>query len=116
MKKAAMTKLKRLVACLPVFGMRFAITAYALPAISPNVKPSDFNDLSAANIAGTILGIAMWVIRLFGVAVLIFGIYSEVTCRKDGDADWINAGFLKIASGLIMTCFPTVLKAFGVLI
>lgn len=62
-----------------------------------------------------IIGLALWMSRLIGTGMLIWGVYGYVTARKDGEAESMNGALGKLISGLVLICMPTVLSALGVL-
>lgn len=62
-----------------------------------------------------IIGLAMWIARLIGTGMLIWGIYGYVTARKDGEAESMNGALGKLISGLVLICMPSVLKGLKIL-
>ena len=59
----------------------------------PDVKVSDnlaqnFSDMNAT--MSIVIGLAIWICRITGVGMLIWGIYGYVTARKDGEAEAMN--------------------------
>lgn len=62
-----------------------------------------------------IIGLALWISRLIGTGMLIWGVYGYVTARKDGEAESMNGALGKLISGLVLICMPTVLQALNVI-
>ena len=62
-----------------------------------------------------IIGLALWISRLIGTGMLIWGIYGYVTARKDGEAESMNGALGKLISGLVLICMPSVLKGLHIL-
>lgn len=105
-------------AAISVFGsVLLPFTSFAaLPPVSSNVKPDDFDNLDIGSTVGWIIGFTLWVLRVAGVVCIIWGVYGFVVSRKDGDADGINMGILKFGIGLVLTCMPSILKAAQIII
>ena len=81
--------------------------------IDTNYSISD--GVSSMNPEGLIIGLALWISRLIGIGMLIWGVYGYVTARKDGEAESMNGALGKLISGLVLVCMPSVLKALGVI-
>ena len=92
----------------------FPISSYAT-TIRQDAKPSDFDAFTISNAPGYIMGVAFWILRIVGVVLLIAGIGTTVSARKDGEADEINVGVIKIVAGVMFLGLPNILKALGVI-
>lgn len=79
-------------------------TNYTLNSNVGNVNPESL-----------VIGLALWISRLIGTGMLIWGIYGYVTARKDGEAESMNGALGKLISGLVLICMPSVLKGLGVI-
>lgn len=88
--------------------------AYAF-TVKPDITVDEFNNYTGDNVAGMLLGITFWICRLFGVLVLMWGIYSIITAKKDGDADSINIAIIKMIFGAILFAMPNILRALGII-
>lgn len=78
----------------------------------------DYNissDIGNTNPEQLIIGLAMWIARLIGIGMLIWGVYGYVTARKDGEAESMNGALGKLISGLVLICMPSVLTGLGIL-
>lgn len=64
---------------------------------------------------GLIIGLAVWICRLVGIAMLIWGIYGYVTARKDGEAESMNGAIGKLISGIVLVAMPTILRALNII-
>lgn len=73
------------------------------------------SDVGKTNPETLIIGLALWISRLIGTGMLIWGVYGYVTARKDGEAESMNGALGKLISGLVLICMPTVLSALGVI-
>lgn len=108
------TKARLLVTTASAFVMTAAMTtnAYAL-----NIK-HDYTISSGAatmNPEGLIIGLAVWICRIIGIAMLIWGIYGYVTARKDGEAESMNGAIGKLVSGIVLVAMPSILQALGII-
>ena len=72
-------------------------------------------DVGGVNPEGLIIGLALWISRLVGIGMLVWGVYGYVTARKDGEAESMNGALGKLISGLVLICMPSVLRALGVI-
>lgn len=72
------------------------------------------SNIGEVNPETLIIGLALWMSRLIGTGMLIWGVYGYVTARKDGEAESMNGALGKLISGLVLICMPTVLSALGV--
>lgn len=97
--------------CLPA---AFQVKAYAM-TVKPDITVDDFNKVTGDNVAGMLLGITFWFCRLFGVVVIMWGIYSVITAKKDGDADAINISIIKLIFGAVLLGMPNILKALEII-
>lgn len=73
------------------------------------------SNIGEVNPETLIIGLALWMSRLIGTGMLIWGVYGYVTARKDGEAESMNGALGKLISGLVLICMPTVLSALGVI-
>lgn len=73
------------------------------------------SNIGEVNPEQLIIGLALWMSRLIGTGMLIWGVYGYVTARKDGEAESMNGALGKLISGLVLICMPTVLSALGVI-
>lgn len=89
------------------------MTAYATVNIDTNfnVSPSIGN----MNPEGLIIGIGVWVARLIGIGMLIWGIYGYFTARKDGEAESMNAALGKLTSGIALILMPNILRGLKII-
>ena len=55
-----------------------SINAHAL-SISPNAKPSDFDSYTIGDFMGDVLGTVFFILRLFGLLALTWGLYNAIT-------------------------------------
>lgn len=83
--------------------------------VKPNVTVDEFNKITGDNVAGMLLGITFWFCRLFGVVLIMWGIYSVITAKKDGDADAINISIIKLIFGAVLLGMPNILKALEII-
>jgi len=86
-------------------------------ALAVNIK-HDYQvstTIGDVNPEGLIIGLAVWIARLIGIGMLIWGIYGYVTARKDGEAESMNGALGKLISGLVLVCMPSVLKGLGII-
>lgn len=88
---------------------------FAFP-ITPNVTPDDFNTQTLKGAAGVILGTVFWLLRLIGIVLLLFGLYTAITAKKDGDASEINNGQLRIIFGVLFLAMPQILKGLKIIV
>lgn len=72
-------------------------------------------DIGNTNPEGLIIGLAVWICRLIGIGMLIWGIYGYVAARKDGEAEAMNGAIGKLVSGLVLVCMPAVLRGLGII-
>lgn len=96
------------------FSAAFQINAYAF-TVKPDVTVDEFNDYTGDNVMGMLLGITFWICRLFGVLVLMWGIYSIIVAKKDGDADSINIAIIKMIFGALLFAMPNILRALEII-
>lgn len=95
-----------------VMSCACTINAYALDIDTDYSISSDIGD---TNVEGLIIGLAVWLCRLVGIGMLIWGIYGYVTARKDGEAESMNGSLGKLISGLVLICMPSILSALGII-
>lgn len=109
---------------IAVYGARVAVAAEimmarAYVAFADGVTIDKSKHLSAdignTNPETLIIGLALWISRLIGTGMLIWGIYGYVTARKDGEAESMNGALGKLISGLVLVCMPSVLTGLGIL-
>lgn len=93
--------------------MFYATTALADVTIDTSYTLN--SNVGNTNPESLIIGLALWISRLIGTGMLIWGIYGYVTARKDGEAESMNGALGKLISGLVLICMPTVLKGLGVI-
>lgn len=89
----------------------------AMMAMAVNID-TDYSlsqNIGDTNPEQLIIGLAMWIARLIGTGMLIWGIYGYVTARKDGEAESMNGALGKLISGLVLICMPSVLKGLKIL-
>ena len=75
----------------------------------PDVKVSDMNATMSI-----VIGLAIWICRITGVGMLIWGIYGYVTARKDGEAEAMNGALGKLISGAVLIGMQGILHALGI--
>lgn len=90
------------------------IKAHAL-SISPNAKPSDFDSYTISDFQGVVLGTVFFILRLFGILALIWGLYNAIIAKKSGDARQYGMAFTKLMLGFCMVCLPTILRAANII-
>lgn len=83
----------------------------------PDVKVSNnlaqnFGDMNA--VMSIVIGLAIWICRITGVGMLIWGIYGYVTARKDGEAEAMNGALGKLISGAVLIGMQGILHALGI--
>ena len=83
----------------------------------PDVKVSNnlaqnFSDMNA--VMSIVIGLAIWICRITGVGMLIWGIYGYVTARKDGEAEAMNGALGKLISGAVLIGMQGILHALGI--
>lgn len=83
--------------------------------LNPDQYKIDANLGQNFNPEGMILSLAIWIARLVGISLLIWGIYGYVTARKDGEAESMNGAIGKLISGAVLIGLPFVLQQLGVL-
>lgn len=83
--------------------------------VKPDITVDDFDKVTGDNVAGMLLGITFWACRLFGVVVIMWGIYSVITAKKDGDADAINIAIIKLIFGAVLLGIPNILRALEII-
>lgn len=66
------------------------------------------------DIAGIIVGLALWICQLVGIGMLIWGIYGYVTARKDGEAESMNGAISKLVSGCVLIGMKGILQLLGI--
>ena len=95
---------------------------FATNAAAGNSSGGDFSvtvDMSSVaqhfskpdDIAGIIVGLALWICQLVGIGMLIWGIYGYVTARKDGEAESMNGAIGKLVSGCVLIGMKGILNA-----
>ena len=94
-------------------AMAYATVAFADVEIDTSYSLN--KGVGDVNPESLIIGLALWISRLIGTGMLIWGIYGYVTARKDGDAESMNGALGKLISGLVLICMPSVLKGLGVI-
>jgi len=111
---ALSTKGKALVATASagLTSMFCTINAYAMDIDTDYSVNSNIAD---TNPEGLIIGLAVWVCRLIGIGMLIWGIYGYVTARKDGEAEAMNGAIGKLVAGLVLICMPAILKGLNII-
>lgn len=109
-KAAAKAKILAAGASAAITSLMFTVNAYALD-IDTDYTVTDVG--TDFNIEGLIIGLALWLCRLVGVGMLIWGIYGYVTARKDGEAEAMNGSLGKLISGAVLIGMPSVLQAIG---
>lgn len=111
---ALSTKGKALVATASagLTSMLCTINAYAMDIDTDYSVNSNIAD---TNPEGLIIGLAVWVCRLIGIGMLIWGIYGYVTARKDGEAEAMNGAIGKLVAGLVLICMPAILKGLNII-
>lgn len=90
------------------------VKTYAL-SISSNAKPSDFDSYTISDFQGVVLGTVFFILRLFGILALIWGLYNAVIAKKSGDARQYGMAFTKLTLGFCMVCLPTILRAANII-
>lgn len=90
------------------------IGSYAM-TVKPDITVDEFNNYTGDNVVGMLLGITFWICRLFGVVIIMWGIYSIVTAKKDGDADSINISIIKLMFGVVLVGMPSIMRALGII-
>ena len=107
-----------------VFGARAAVAAEIMMArayvafadgVSIDTSKHLSSNIGDTNPESLIIGLALWISRLIGTGMLIWGIYGYVTARKDGEAESMNGALGKLISGLVLICMPSVLTGLGIL-
>ena len=105
-------------AATSVAAVAQTMMAYATVAMADGLEIKTYsldNNIGATNPEVLILGLAIWISRLIGTGMLIWGIYGYVTARKDGEAESMNGALGKLISGLVLICMPTVLKGLNII-
>lgn len=92
----------------------FQVKTYAM-TVNPDITVDDFNKVTGDNVAGMLLGITFWFCRLFGVIVIMWGIYSVIVAKRDGDADAISISIVKLIFGAVLLGMPNILKALEII-
>lgn len=92
--------------------MMRTMTAMALEIKHDYTVSSNIGDTDPEQL---IIGLAMWIARVIGIGMLIWGVYGYVTARKDGEAESMNGALGKLISGLVLICMPSVLRGLGIL-
>lgn len=106
---------KQLIVVNGIFlSAQLQISAYAF-TVKPDVTVDEFNNYTGDNVVGMLLGITFWICRLFGALVLMWGIYSVIVSKKDGDADSINIAIIKIIFGALLFAMPNIFQALGII-
>lgn len=80
--------------------------------IDTNISVGNLDDFNAE---GAIIGIAIWVCRMIGIAMIIWGIYGYVTARKDGEAESMNGAIGKLVAGAVLISMKSILGLIGIL-
>ena len=73
------------------------------------------SDISNINPEGMVIGLGIWVARLIGIGMLIWGIYGYFTARKDGEAESMNGALGKLSSGIALIFMPNILRGLKVI-
>lgn len=73
---------------------------------------NQFSDPSA--VMGMVIGLAIWVCRITGVGLFIWGIYGYVTARKDGEAEAMNGALGKLVAGAVLIGMKGILHAMNI--
>ena len=111
-------RVKALIATISV-GMTSALcsfNAYAAGGgLNIDTNYSVNTNVASTNPEGLIIGLAVWVCRLIGIGMLIWGIYGYVTARKDGEAEAMNGAIGKLVAGLVLICMPAVLRGLNII-
>lgn len=95
--------------------MARAYIAFADGGVSIDTSKHLSSSIGNTNPEQLIIGLALWISRLIGTGMLIWGIYGYVTARKDGEAESMNGALGKLISGLVLVCMPAVLTGLGIL-
>ena len=61
-----------------------------------------------------VIGLAIWICRITGVGMLIFGIHGYLTSRKDSEADAMNRALSRLNSGAVLIGILGILHALGI--
>lgn len=78
--------------------------------ISPDVTVDSFNQYTGNNVAGMLLGVTFWILRIFGAILVMWGIYGYITSKKDGEASQISTALVKIVFGAVFIGMPMILR------
>lgn len=91
----------------------YVFLATGLPNVNVSSNlDSKFSDMNA--VMSMVIGLAIWICRITGVGMLIWGIYGYVTARKDGEAEAMNGALGKLISGAVLIGMQGILKALGI--
>lgn len=91
----------------------YVFLATGLPSVNVSSNlDSKFSDMNA--VMSMVIGLAIWICRITGVGMLIWGIYGYVTARKDGEAEAMNGALGKLISGAVLIGMQGILKALGI--
>lgn len=89
------------------------LAANGLPDVNvSNNLAQNFSDMNA--VMSIVIGLAIWICRITGVGMLIWGIYGYVTARKDGEAEAMNGALGKLISGAVLIGMQGILHALGI--
>ena len=91
------------------------INSYASGGLNIDTSYTINTGIAETNPEGMIIGLAVWVCRLVGIGMLIWGIYGYVTARKDGEAEAMNGAIGKLVAGLVLVCMAAVLRGLSII-
>lgn len=101
---------------MTALGIYVVYTMNSINAFAVTIKHDyTVKDMTNVNPEGLILGLAFWICRIIGVAMLVWGIYGYVTARKDGEAESMNGAIGKLISGVVLIAMPNVLKGLDII-
>lgn len=101
---------------MTALGIYAVYTMNTINAFAVTIKHDyTVKDMTNVNPEGLILGLAFWICRIIGVAMLVWGIYGYVTARKDGEAESMNGAIGKLISGVVLIAMPNVLKGLDII-
>lgn len=112
-EKKARSAARRAITALGIYAV---YTMNSINAFAVTIKHDyTVKDMTNVNPEGLILGLAFWICRIIGVAMLVWGIYGYVTARKDGEAESMNGAIGKLISGVVLIAMPNVLKGLDII-
>lgn len=92
----------------------YVFLATGLPSVTVSSNlDSKFSNMD--QVMGMVIGLAIWICRITGVGMLIWGIYGYVTARKDGEAEAMNGALGKLISGAVLIGMKGILNALGII-